>query len=278
MTGVISHKKVETMTGVRKERRSGDIADDRILKCVRSPLETLVNVADPEAVHLAPVRQEALENLLNRADSAERIHCAFNLIIASFGMDCGLLIPASGGLPWLVASGVDASISPAFQGIVDNHAELFWRWLATMSANGAPAKWSVEQTGYPETLMRALDAHRVRSGIVIPYERLRCIVWLGGRRPLLSRTDFNELYVILSQVTRRLSGFGFSPSAKGILTPREIEALRWISEGKTSHEAAIIAGLSGHTVTAYVNNAMRKLDCVTRSQVVAKAVRLGLIE
>jgi DNA-binding CsgD family transcriptional regulator len=266
------------MTGIRKDQRSGDIADDRFLKCVQPLAPTLACTADPKKVHLAPVRQEVIENLLHSAVSAEGIHCVFRLIIASFGMDCGFFIPASGGRPLLVASVVGSSISPTFQNIVDDYSELFWRWLVTMTTHGAPAKWSIEKTGYPEALMRELNAHGVWSGIVFPDQRLRCIGWLGGRRPLPSRTDFNELYVVLLQVARHLSGFDFSPSAKGILTPREIEALRWISEGKTSHEAAIITGLSGHTITAYVNNAMRKLDCVTRSQVVAKAVRLGLIE
>ncbi len=63
----------------------------------------------------------------------------------------------------------------------------------------------------------------------------------------------------------------------GLLTPRELEALEWAANGKTSGEIASILSLSEHTVNTYMNNAMRKLDCVNRTQLVAKALRLRLI-
>ena len=61
------------------------------------------------------------------------------------------------------------------------------------------------------------------------------------------------------------------------LTPRELEAIHWVANGKTSSEIALILSLSEHTVNTYVNNAIRKLDCVNRTHLVAKALRLRLI-
>jgi DNA-binding CsgD family transcriptional regulator len=61
------------------------------------------------------------------------------------------------------------------------------------------------------------------------------------------------------------------------LTKRELEVIRWTAQGKTSAEIGQILSLSDHTVNAYMNNAIKKLDCVNRTQLVAKAIRSKLI-
>ena len=57
----------------------------------------------------------------------------------------------------------------------------------------------------------------------------------------------------------------------------ELEVVRWTAQGKTSIEIGQILTLSDHTVNAYMTNAIKKLDCVNRTQLVAKAIRLKLI-
>ncbi|MEM5472709.1 helix-turn-helix transcriptional regulator [Hoeflea sp. AS60] len=61
------------------------------------------------------------------------------------------------------------------------------------------------------------------------------------------------------------------------LNDREIQIVRWTSEGKTSAEIAIILGLSEHTVNSYIAAMLRKLHVVNRAQMVASAIRSGLI-
>ncbi len=61
------------------------------------------------------------------------------------------------------------------------------------------------------------------------------------------------------------------------LTPREADCLRWIGHGETSPQIAARLGVSSHTVKFHLTNAMRKLDSGSRTQAVAKALRLGLI-
>jgi len=61
------------------------------------------------------------------------------------------------------------------------------------------------------------------------------------------------------------------------LTTREIECLRWAAAGKTSGEMAAIIGLSEHTVNHYLISCCKKLDCVNRTQAVAKSIRLSII-
>lgn len=62
-----------------------------------------------------------------------------------------------------------------------------------------------------------------------------------------------------------------------VLTPRELEALRWTMEGKTAWEVGNILGISERTAVLHVNNAMHKLGCVNKHQAVLKALRLGLL-
>jgi DNA-binding CsgD family transcriptional regulator len=61
------------------------------------------------------------------------------------------------------------------------------------------------------------------------------------------------------------------------LTPRELEALRWTMVGKTAWELGNILSISEQTAARHLNNATRKLDCVSKHQAVVKALRLHLI-
>ena len=62
------------------------------------------------------------------------------------------------------------------------------------------------------------------------------------------------------------------------LSPREKEVLNWLQSGKSSWEISVILGISERTVNFHVTNLMRKLDATNRPQVVAIAIRLGLID
>lgn len=61
------------------------------------------------------------------------------------------------------------------------------------------------------------------------------------------------------------------------LTPRERECLIWSAAGKTAWEIGQILALSEKTVGKYLDQVNRKLQCVTKAQAVAKAIRLGII-
>jgi DNA-binding CsgD family transcriptional regulator len=64
---------------------------------------------------------------------------------------------------------------------------------------------------------------------------------------------------------------------QAVLTKREIESLSWTMEGKTAWEVGKILGISERTAVLHINNAMHKLQCVSKHQAVLKAMRLGLI-
>ena len=62
------------------------------------------------------------------------------------------------------------------------------------------------------------------------------------------------------------------------LTPRELEVLALLAEGATNKLIARRLGISLHTVKFHVASLIEKLDAVTRTDAVAQAARLGVID
>lgn len=62
------------------------------------------------------------------------------------------------------------------------------------------------------------------------------------------------------------------------LSCRESECLKWAAEGKTAWETSMILGVSERCVRFHLDQARRKLNCLTKVQAVAKAVALGLVK
>jgi DNA-binding CsgD family transcriptional regulator len=66
------------------------------------------------------------------------------------------------------------------------------------------------------------------------------------------------------------------PDAK--LTPRELEVLALLAEGASNKEIARRLGISVHTAKFHVGSLLDKLDATGRTDAVAHAARLGVIE
>lgn len=64
---------------------------------------------------------------------------------------------------------------------------------------------------------------------------------------------------------------------KAPLTPRELECLKWIADGKSTWETAQILHLSEHGVLHHVRNIMYKFDVTSRHQAVSRAIACGLV-
>src|SRR3989442_8325747 len=61
------------------------------------------------------------------------------------------------------------------------------------------------------------------------------------------------------------------------LTSRELEVLRLLASGASSHSASETLGISTATLRAHVQNVLRKLGAHSRLEAVAEAARLGLV-
>lgn len=127
----------------------------------------------------------------------------------------------------------------------------------------------------------SLERHGITGGAIFSQylaDGHRYSVRFDGTRQPLNQTDINELSLLCLSaldVFERLQKSKENSHAP--LSARELEVVSWTSQGKTSVEIGQILSLSDHTVNAYLTNAIRKLDCVNRTQLVAKALRLKLI-
>ena len=66
--------------------------------------------------------------------------------------------------------------------------------------------------------------------------------------------------------------------ARGGITERECQILRWIREGKSNQQIAEVLGISPLTVKNHVQKILRKLGAGNRAQAVAQALALHLID
>jgi DNA-binding CsgD family transcriptional regulator len=71
-----------------------------------------------------------------------------------------------------------------------------------------------------------------------------------------------RLLLVLSKEKIRTPGIG-SPSASG-LSQRQREVARWIREGKTNAEIAMVMGISPRTVQKHIEHVFEKLGVKTR--------------
>lgn len=128
---------------------------------------------------------------------------------------------------------------------------------------------------------RFFASYNIRTAAFFPVHGsggTRAVFGFLGDRNQLTHAEMGELGVFTAHAFSVYSKLkSASREADGGLTPRELEAIHWVANGKTSGEIASILSLSEHTVNTYVNNAIRKLDCVNRTHLVAKSLRLGLI-
>ena len=62
------------------------------------------------------------------------------------------------------------------------------------------------------------------------------------------------------------------------LSPQEIRLLKLLTEGHQNKTAAAVLGISIHTVSFHLRSIYEKLHVHTRSEVVARALRDGLVE
>lgn len=155
-----------------------------------------------------------------------------------------------------------------------------------------PHVWDAESLapGQPAPQRAFLEAacdHGVRRGITVP------VYGPSGEFALMSfisRADPGEfarlaeahrhaLHLLCLHLQPLLAGLGESLVPSGpSLSPREAEVLTWTAAGKTAAEISLILGIGERTVLHHTYNALRKLECFSKPQAVAKALRLGLIE
>lgn len=96
------------------------------------------------------------------------------------------------------------------------------------------------------------------------------VVGVAGRRGRLVCSDVGGVRVVTFMPQ--------SDATVGGLSEREREVLVWVARGLTSNRIAARLGIAPATVRTHVEHIRAKLGVRTRSQAVARALALGLIE
>lgn len=155
-----------------------------------------------------------------------------------------------------------------------------------------PLDWSTLDRSDPKVLRFFKEAEEAgvgRHGITIPVRGPANGVWalLGisandsDHDWSLRRTELVKECVLLAhfihQRAVQVTGSAGELVKLQSITPREREALYWSAEGKSLNDIAIIMRISPETVKAHLDSSRNRLNALTRTHAVAKALRAGLI-
>ncbi|CDZ25249.1 LuxR family transcriptional regulator [Neorhizobium galegae] len=235
-------------------------------------------------------RQSILNSEISAADSRVEIFAALKRVAHEFGFRHITLFAATRADETLLSRMIVETTLPAsYVQEFDRRRLLKLCPVAPIVTKSVlPYCWSIDDPesvrGFPvpvemDELQRRYDIIASVAMAVHSIDGGRFMLRFDGIRHRLSQVELNEIGMIVLHAfdvfdkIRRSAKTGTA----GPLTTRELEVVRWTAQGKTSSEIGRILSLSDHTVNAYMTNAIKKLDCVNRTQLVAKALRLRLI-
>ncbi len=118
-------------------------------------------------------------------------------------------------------------------------------------------------------------AQSIRMAISIADEALsdRVAEVLGGVRGIVLVSSEDEADVVLRPAGEKDPADVVEPA----LTPREVEVLSLLAEGASNKMIAQRLGISAHTAKFHVGKVLEKLDATGRTDAVAHAVRIGVL-
>jgi DNA-binding CsgD family transcriptional regulator len=136
----------------------------------------------------------------------------------------------------------------------------------------AAAAWDGLRQPYPlaYALWRAGSAAGDREAAATRLRRAAELAGRLGARPLSERVE-----AAARRIRILLGGQAGSPSLG--LTPRELEVLRLVADGRSNREIAAELFISAKTASVHVSNILAKLKVAGRGEAAATAHRMGLV-
>jgi DNA-binding CsgD family transcriptional regulator len=148
--------------------------------------------------------------------------------------------------------------------------------------------WSeLEEAAATSKLLSYADGKRGRQVLSMPLRPIAgetALFFVGAdmardewssQKKIIQR-EFQVLASYFHQHIMRI--YGNDSESQMLVSARELDCLKWVAAGKTAWEASVILGISERTVRFHLNAAREKLNCLTTTQAVAKAVSQQLIE
>ncbi|MFC5831286.1 ATP-binding protein [Nonomuraea insulae] len=100
---------------------------------------------------------------------------------------------------------------------------------------------------------------------------------LKAALPLAQALRATPLVAEIEALSRRVGGLQGTQEPSEVLTPRELEVLRLVTQGRTNRDIAAELFISAKTVSVHVSNILAKLCVTTRGEAAAAAHRLSLL-
>lgn len=185
------------------------------------------------------------------------------------------------GLESLVASYPDITVVGSAAGMLD---------LLSKAAELQPHVVLLEPDPHDENLHASLQALTPQAGVVLLVDDLSAgYVRDGARAVLPHASGAREIRAAIEGVAAGLivlhpdalemltAAPVHAPASDRLLTAREIEVLRMLSEGLANKEIAWRLKISEHTVKFHVGSLFAKLNASSRTEAVTLGVRQGLI-
>lgn len=158
----------------------------------------------------------------------------------------------------------------------EHHPAIVLMDLRMPVMNGVEAIQALREE-FPEAKIIALTTYEGDEDI---YQALAA----GASGYLLKDTMRTELVSVIRAVHRGYRGIPPNIAAKLAehtpriaLTPREVEVLRLMAEGKSNSEIALALGRAEGTMKIHVRNILSKLGASDRTQAVTIALRRGIL-
>ncbi|MGH3373906.1 MAG: helix-turn-helix transcriptional regulator [Actinoallomurus sp.] len=266
------------------------------------------------ALERVPVQKGDLggmESMVESAAALARLHLATGRPEEALRVTAEPIAVVALKETWLWASSLAPARADALVtvGRLDEAADLVAAFSTGLSGRDAPAAQAAlvlcegilaAGRGTPEhtatVFARAADAF---ATLPQPYDallarerRARCLLAAGRREPGLSllaevRTGLSELGARAAagrvlDILKELGADAPGPRRRGRpgygdrLSPREIEVVRLLVDGRTNRQIAETLVVSPQTVTSHVRSAMRKLRVSSRTALAVSVLELGL--
>jgi len=131
------------------------------------------------------------------------------------------------------------------------------------------------------TIGHEARSFELKNGCCVPIyskDGLLSAITFGTDNLDISRRDIAAVYLMSiyafnATLKNRSNGGKRLSHRSSKLSPREMECILWVSQGKTSWEIGEILGIAKSTVDEYLASVCQKTDSVNRAQAVAECIR-----
>lgn len=143
----------------------------------------------------------------------------------------------------------------------------------------------VRLTHHQLAILAEAGRYGIHQGVTVPVNvpgEPEGSVSFGTSQPLEITSERMLIADVIGRIAfeaaRRIAGITSIPDLTPYLADRVRECIFWIAHGKTDQDVADILGIGLETVRTYVKSAFRRLNVITRGQLVHEALRLGVID